>query len=54
MDKTPTTPEDQSVGVLAALAQLAGAFNLSPQAFCETLKAFVHGTTTARPRPTTP
>jgi N-methylhydantoinase A len=47
MDKTPTTPDDQSVGVLTALAQLAGTFGLSLKAFCGTLEAFVHGTTTA-------
>ena len=47
MDKTPTTPDDQSVGVLTAVAQLAGTFGLSPKAFCGTLEAFVHGTTTA-------
>ena len=47
MDKTPTTPHDQSVGVLAAVTQVAGTFGLSPKAFCENLEAFVHGTTTA-------
>jgi len=47
MDKTPTTPDDQSVGVLAAVARLAATFGLSPKAFCGTLEAFVHGTTTA-------
>jgi N-methylhydantoinase A len=47
LDKTPTTPADQSVGVLTGIAQLATAFGLDTPAFCATLEAFVHGTTTA-------
>ncbi len=47
LDKTPTTPEDQSVGVLTGMEQLAGTLGLEPEAFCAALEAFVHGTTTA-------
>src|ERR1700691_3732898 len=47
LDKTPTTPDDQSVGVLTGMEQLAGTFGLDPAAFCGALEAFVHGTTTA-------
>jgi len=47
LDKTPTTPADQSVGVLTGVGQLASAFGLDEQAFCAALEAFVHGTTTA-------
>ncbi|HEX3795391.1 MAG TPA: hydantoinase/oxoprolinase family protein [Acidimicrobiales bacterium] len=47
LDKTPTTPADQSEGVLTGVAQLADAFGLDRQAFCANLEAFVHGTTTA-------
>jgi N-methylhydantoinase A len=47
LDKTPTTPTDQSVGVLTGIGQLAGAFGLDEGAFCAAIEAFVHGTTTA-------
>jgi N-methylhydantoinase A len=47
LDKTPTTPADQSVGVLTGLAQLASGFGLELTAFASALDAFVHGTTTA-------
>jgi N-methylhydantoinase A len=47
LDKTPTTQPDQSVGVLTGIAQLAAGFGIDTQAFCATLEAFVHGTTTA-------
>ncbi len=47
LDKTPTTPADQSVGVLTGVGQLAAAFGLNEEAFCTALEAFVHGTTTA-------
>jgi N-methylhydantoinase A len=47
LDKTPTTPADQSVGVLTGISQLATTFGLSEAAFCAAIEAFVHGTTTA-------
>jgi N-methylhydantoinase A len=47
LDKTPTTPSDQSVGVLTGIGQLANAFGLDERALCSALEAFVHGTTTA-------
>ena len=47
LDKTPTTLENQSVGVMVGLSQLAEQFNLSREEFCSELDIFVHGTTTA-------
>ena len=47
LDKTPTTPDDQSRGVLTGVEQLAEAFGLDPKPFCGAIEAFVHGTTTA-------
>ena len=47
LEKTPTTPDDQSVGVLTGLRQLADTLGLGLQDFCGGLEAFVHGTTTA-------
>jgi N-methylhydantoinase A len=47
LDKTPTTPEDQSAGVLTGMEQLAAGFGVDTPAFCAALEAFVHGTTTA-------
>ncbi|HXN61421.1 MAG TPA: hydantoinase/oxoprolinase family protein [Acidimicrobiales bacterium] len=47
LDKTPTTPADQSEGVLTGMDQLASGFGLETKAFCGALEAFVHGTTTA-------
>jgi N-methylhydantoinase A len=47
LDKTPTTPEDQSKGVLTGVSQLASHFGIDTDAFCSALEAFVHGTTTA-------
>jgi N-methylhydantoinase A len=47
LDKTPTTPADQSEGVVRGLEQLAGLFSLDLATFCGQLEAFVHGTTTA-------
>jgi N-methylhydantoinase A len=47
LDKTPTTPEDQSIGVMRGLGQLADRFGLSPDEFCSQLDILVHGTTTA-------
>ena len=47
LDKTPTTPEDQSAGVLTGMEQLAAGLGIDTAALCGTLEAFVHGTTTA-------
>jgi N-methylhydantoinase A len=47
LDKTPTTPPDQSKGVLTGMNQLAAHFGIDTEAFCSALEAFVHGTTTA-------
>jgi N-methylhydantoinase A len=47
LDKTPTTPDDQSVGVMTGVDQLAQAHKLSTEEFCSRLDALVHGTTTA-------
>ena len=46
LDKTPTTREDESRGVLLGLAQLAEHFELSLPDFCAQLEIVVHGTTT--------
>ncbi|MDQ3145978.1 MAG: hydantoinase/oxoprolinase family protein [Actinomycetota bacterium] len=47
LDKTPTTLEDQSVGVMNGLAQLAEHLELSLGDLCGQLDVLVHGTTTA-------
>jgi N-methylhydantoinase A len=47
LDKTPTTPDDQSTGVMNGIGQLATHFGLSEAAFCGALDILVHGTTTA-------
>lgn len=47
LEKSPTTPQDQSDGVLLGLGQLADALGLSLSALCDHLEAFIHGTTTA-------
>jgi N-methylhydantoinase A len=47
LDKTPTTLDDQSIGVMNGLRQLAERFDLTLEAFCDQLDALVHGTTTA-------
>lgn len=47
LDKTPTTLDDQSIGVMNGLRQLAERFGLSLEAFCGDLEILVHGTTTA-------
>ena len=47
LDKTPTTLDDQSRGVMNGLAQLADRFGLSVPEFCAQLDILVHGTTTA-------
>ncbi|MBI2704710.1 MAG: hydantoinase/oxoprolinase family protein [Actinobacteria bacterium] len=47
LDKTPTTLDDQSRGVMNGLAQLAERFGCTLDAFCADLDILVHGTTTA-------
>jgi N-methylhydantoinase A len=47
LDKTPTTVDDQSTGVMNGLAQLAERFGLSVSELCQQLDILVHGTTTA-------
>jgi len=47
LDKTATTPRDQSEGVMNGLAQLADAVGTPLAEFCASLEALVHGTTTA-------
>ncbi len=47
LDKTPTTLDDQSTGVMNGLEQLADHFGLGLDAFCRDLDILVHGTTTA-------
>jgi N-methylhydantoinase A len=47
LDKTPTTPDDQSTGVMNGLQQLADHFGLTLPDFCGQLEILVHGTTTA-------
>ena len=48
VEKTPTTPEDQSIGVLAGLTRLAEAEGLpNVRALLAECESIVHGTTTA-------
>jgi N-methylhydantoinase A len=47
LDKTPTTLDDQSTGVMNGLEQLAAHFEIELDAFCRDLDILVHGTTTA-------
>lgn len=48
VEKTPTTPEDQSIGVLSGIARLAEAENLqNARQLLENCESIVHGTTTA-------
>ncbi len=47
VDKTPTTPDDQSSGVMNGVEQLAERFGLSVSELCGDLDILVHGTTTA-------
>jgi N-methylhydantoinase A len=47
LDKTPTTLDDQSVGVMNGVEQLGDRFGLSLSDFCAQLDIVVHGTTTA-------
>jgi len=47
LDKTPTTLDDQSTGVMNGLTQLSERFGLSLTELCGRLDILVHGTTTA-------
>jgi N-methylhydantoinase A len=47
LDKTPTTLDDQSTGVMNGLRQLADRFGVTLEAFCGGIDVLVHGTTTA-------
>ena len=47
LDKTPTTLEDQSIGVMNGLALLAERLGLGVSELCADLDIVVHGTTTA-------
>src|SRR5512135_907964 len=47
LDKTPTTLDDQSTGVMNGLAQLAERFDVELDALCRDIDILVHGTTTA-------
>ena len=47
LDKTPTTLDDQSIGVMTGLGQLAERFGIGMAEFCRQLDILVHGTTTA-------
>jgi N-methylhydantoinase A len=47
LDKAPTTPDDQSRGVLQGLEQMAGLLGRPLDDLCRSLEVFVHGTTTA-------
>jgi N-methylhydantoinase A len=47
LDKTPTTLDDQSTGVMNGLGELAERFDMELNAFCRDLDIVVHGTTTA-------
>ena len=47
LDKTPTTLDDQSTGVMNGLEQLSVRFGIELDAFCRDLDILVHGTTTA-------
>src|SRR5271166_4586301 len=46
LEKAPTTPEDQSIGVLAGLSQLAAAEGLTVEDLAAATRTIVHGTTT--------
>jgi N-methylhydantoinase A len=47
LDKTPTTIDDQSTGVMNGIAELADRFDTPLADFCAELDILVHGTTTA-------
>jgi N-methylhydantoinase A len=45
LEKSPTTPEDQSIGVLAGLAQLSAAEGTTVEELLKQTRTIVHGTT---------
>ena len=47
LEKTPSTLDDQSRGVMTGLGQLAEQFGLSLTELCDDIDVLVHGTTTA-------
>ena len=47
VDKTPSTLDDQSRGVMDGLAQLASELGLETAELCGRIDIIVHGTTTA-------
>jgi N-methylhydantoinase A len=47
LDKTPTTPDDQSAGVMSGLQELADRFDRPLSEICGEIDILVHGTTTA-------
>jgi N-methylhydantoinase A len=47
LDKTPSTLENQAIGVMQGLGQLAERFGLTLPELCAQLEILVHGTTTA-------
>src|SRR2546428_2876150 len=47
LDRTPTTPDDQSVGVMNGLQELADRFDRPLSELCAEIDILVHGTTTA-------
>ncbi len=47
LDKTPTTLDDQSIGVMTGLGELADRFGITLTELCGQLDIVVHGTTTA-------
>jgi N-methylhydantoinase A len=47
LDKTPSTLDDQSRGVMTGLAELATGFGLTLGELCDDIEVLVHGTTTA-------
>ena len=47
LDKTPTTLDDQSRGVMTGIGQLSAHFDRTISEFCSDLDIVVHGTTTA-------
>ena len=46
LEKAPTTPEDQSLGVVAGLTQLAAAEGITVEELAASTDSIVHGTTT--------
>ena len=47
LGKTPSTPHDQSIGVMNGLGQVAGSLGLSLHRFLQRTERIVHGTTAA-------